>query len=196
MDQIIQKVIRLITNPGDFFAEVREEPTTLKEMILNYAVFLAAIPAIANFIGYGLIGRSFMGYTVRYPMQYAIPYAIVWFVASIALLVGVSFIASKLADSFGGSVSVDQAGKAVIYSYTPGWVAGVFFIFLPLAPLAFLGGLYGLYLLYMATDKLLDIPKEKQVGYFVVLLVGMIVAGALTSVLANIVMPGIPRGFR
>jgi hypothetical protein len=36
---------------------------------------------------------------------------------------GISFLASKLAPSFEGKDDLSSSAKAVIYSYTPAWVA-------------------------------------------------------------------------
>ncbi len=192
MNSLIEKVKELLTKPAEFFVKAKYEQTTLKELITGYVIFLAAIPAIGNFIGYAVIGRSIFGHTVRYPIRYALPHAILWYAASIALVIAVIFITQKLSTNFGGSGNIDVAARAIVYSYTPAWVAGVFYIIPALSVIAFIAGFYSLYLLWISTEKILDIPDNKRMTFMVVLIIALILVGLLTGVIAGLALPSIP----
>jgi hypothetical protein len=192
MNSLIEKVKELLTKPADFFLKVKDEQTTLKELVMGYVIFLAAIPAIGNFIGYAVIGRSIFGHTVRYPMKYALPHAILWYAASVGLVIAVVFITQKLSTNFGGSGDINVAARAIVYSYTPAWVAGVFYIIPALSVIAMIAGFYSLYLLWISTEKVLAIPENKRMTFMVVLIIALILVGLLTGVIANLAMPSIP----
>ncbi len=87
---------------------------------------LAATPAIAQFIRSGLIGYSFMDTHVRMGLGSALGSAIVSYVMSLIGLYIVAFIADSLAPNFDSSNNLTNAFKAVCYSITPVWIAGVF----------------------------------------------------------------------
>ncbi len=192
MNFLIEKVKELLTKPAEFLLKAKDEQTNLKELIMGYVIFLAAIPAIGNFIGYAVIGRSILGHTVRYPMKDALPHAILWYAASVALVIAVIFITQKLSINFGGNGNIDIAARAIVYSYTPAWVAGVFYIIPALSVIAMIAGFYSLYLLWISTDKLLDIPENKRMTFMIVLIIAVVAVSILTGVIAGLALPNIP----
>ena len=83
------------------------------------------------------------------------------------------------------------------YSYTAGWVGGVFNILPSLAIIGALAGLYGLYLLYIGLPKLKKTPQDQITGYFVASLVAMIVASFVIGlILAAILIDKTPGSVR
>ena len=92
-------------------------------------------------------------------------------------LVGVyvlSLIIDALAPTFGGTKSPIQALKVAAYSSTAAWVAGIFALMPGLRMLGILG-LYSLYLLYLGLPVLMKAPKEKAMGYTVLVVVAEVV---------------------
>ncbi|MBK9937351.1 MAG: YIP1 family protein [Chitinophagaceae bacterium] len=76
------------------------------------------------------------------------------------------------------------------YSYTAGWVGGIFNILPSLAIIGSLIGLYGLYLLYLGLPKLKKTPQDQVTGYFIASLVAMIVASFVIGlILTSILIP-------
>ncbi|OPX96844.1 MAG: hypothetical protein A4E60_03409 [Syntrophorhabdus sp. PtaB.Bin047] len=61
-----------------------------------------------------------------------------------------------------------------------------------LGMITFLASLYGLYLLYTGLPVLMETPKEKTLGYFVVVIIVSIVVSLLINVLARLVLPSGP----
>jgi hypothetical protein len=169
------------------------EPATLPELIRGYVVVMAAIPALGHLIGLGVVGRSFMGHHVTLGMKHTIPYVILWYLLTIVMAGGISFLASKLAPSFEGKDDLSSSAKAVIYSYTPAWVAGVFYIIPALGWIAVIAGLYSLYLLYLSSGIVIGVPENKRIGFVVVLVVASVVAWILVGALAGATMPGPAR---
>ena len=193
MSEIIEKVKKILTKPKEFFESVAEEQVDLKGLITGYVIYLAAIPAVANFIGYTMIGVSFGPWgRLKYPLKYSLPHAIIWYIVSIAAVIGISILAAKIAPKFGGKDDVNSAAKSIVYSYTAAWVGGIFYIIPGLSALAFIAGLYSFYLLYISLGKLLDVPQEKNMGFLVTVIIAMIVATFLVGVFANLAIPNVP----
>lgn len=172
---LVERAKGIIVKPSQTWAEIKAEQVTISELYKSYAVILAAIPAIAQFIGSSMVGYSFLGTHFRMGIGSALGSAIVSYVLSLVGLYVVALIADALAPTFGSTKNITNALKAVVYSMTPSWVAGVLFIFPPLSILAILAGLYGIYLFYLGLPLMMDTPKEKALGYVIVVIVVTVV---------------------
>jgi hypothetical protein len=83
-------------------------------------------------------------------------------------------IIDALAPSFDGTKSQIQALNVAAYSATAGWLAGIFAVIPWLGILGILG-LYSLYLLYLGLPVLMKAPKERALGYTVVVIAAAVV---------------------
>lgn len=182
---IVERAKKIITNPKEAWAEIKAEQTTVKDIYLSYAVILAAIPAIAQFIGNALVGSSVLGVHFRWSIGRALGYAIFWYVLGLAGLALTAFIADSLAPSFGSQKNFVNAFKAVVYSMTPVWVAGILYIIPALGILVLLAGLYGLYLLFIGLPELMDTPKDKAIGYVIVVIIVNIIVYFVVGAVAG-----------
>lgn len=168
---IVQRVKDIILKPADTWAEIKTEQVTIKELYTSYAVLLAAIPPIASFIGMSLIGISMLGVHYRTSFGMGISHAVVSYVLSLVGLYVVAQIIDALAPSFGSQKNLVSAFKVAVFSWTPSWVAGILFIIPALSPLAALISLYSLYIFYLGLPVLMDTPKDKAMGYFIITIV-------------------------
>jgi hypothetical protein len=179
----IPRVQGIILKPKEEWIKIKDEPTTVAQLFTSYAVLLAAIPAIAQFIGNGLVGKRipFIGW-VRFPIGSALFQAILYYVFTLVSVYVFGIVINALAPSFGSKQSLENAMKLAVYSMTPMWIGGIFYIIPFLGFLAILASLYGLYILYLGFDNsLMETPKEKVVGY---LLVSIVVIVVLSLVVA------------
>jgi hypothetical protein len=108
-------------------------------------------------------------------------------VGYVLTLIGVyvlALIIDGLAPSFDGTKNQIQALKVAAYSATAGWLAGVFALIPGLRILGILG-LYSLYLLYLGLPVLMKAPKEKALGYTVVVIVAAVVLAVIVSMVVG-----------
>ncbi len=181
------RVQNIIIRPKEEWLKIKEETIDIKTLFISYAAILAAIPAVANFIGMSFIGRRipFLGW-YRMGIARGIVYAIFSYILSLVAVALLGFVIKALAPSFSSTPNLIQAMKLAAYSFTPAWLAGVFYIIPALSPLVFLASLYGLYLLYLGiAAPLLETPKDKIIGYFIVILVVSIVIVAIFSLILS-----------
>ncbi|MCL2313432.1 MAG: YIP1 family protein, partial [Firmicutes bacterium] len=151
------------------------------------------IPAVAAFIGYGLIGYSVFGHHIG-SISFGIRQAIVQYITMLGGIYLAAFVIDALAKNFGATKNFNQAFSLVAYSYTPMFIGGIFNIYHSLTWLAMVAGIYGLYLLYIGLKPMMKVPDEKQTSYFVVSLLVMILAmfiimGILGAFLLRGMMP-------
>ena len=179
---LVERAKGMVLTPKSEWLAVDAEPATVKSIYLEYLVILAAIPAIAGFIGMSLIGYSMFGVSVKVPLLTGISNLIVGYVLSLGMVYVLALIADALAPTFQGQKNFLNAFKLIAFSMTPGLLGGIFSIMPALSVLGLLASLYGIYLLYLGIPGLMKTPQEKAIPYTVVLLICGIVAGVITGV--------------
>lgn len=182
---LVARVQAIVLKPKEEWAKIKAETTTVQQLFTSCAVILAAIPAVAQFIGYGLIGRRypFVG-MVRMGLGTSLVRAIFSYVFSLVTVYVFALIINALAPTFSSAPNQLNAMKLAVYSMIPAWVAGVLYIVPFLEWLVILASLYGLYVLYLGfAAPMMDTPKEKVVGYLVVSIVVVIVLSAVVAMI-------------
>jgi hypothetical protein len=187
--ELIERAKAIIMKPKDIWGEIKEEQITIKDLYTSYAAILAAIPPVARLIGMSIIGMSFMGFRYRVPFGSAITYAVMHYILSLVGLYIVGMVTNALAPSFGSQKNMLNAIKVAIFSSTPNWVAGILLIIPALSPIAMLLSLYSLYLFYLGLPVLMETPKEKTLGYVIVVIILSIIVFFLTTSIAGLFIP-------
>ena len=172
---LIDRVKNICLTPNTEWPVIAAEPSSTAGLITGYVAPLAAIGSIAGFIGGSLIGQTMFFGTFRIPIMAGLVAAVITFVGAIVGAFVMAFIINALAPNFGGEKNSALALKVAVYSYTPALVAGVFRILPALGLLAALAAFYGLYLLYLGLQRLMKSPKDKALGYTVVVVICAIV---------------------
>ena len=161
---IFERAKAIILTPREEWNKIAGETTPQGDILLRYAIPLAAIGPVAGFIGGQLFGYGAFGFSYRPGIIEGLSTALVSFALSLASLYVVSFIADFLAPKFGGEANKFNAFKLVAYSYTASWAAGIFGL---IPSLGFFGllGLYSIYLLYTGATPMMKVPQEKAGGF-------------------------------
>ncbi|HBB15923.1 MAG TPA: YIP1 family protein, partial [Syntrophus sp. (in: bacteria)] len=154
---------------------IAAETTTTTELYRNYIMPLAAIGPVASIIGMSIIGISmpFSG-TFRMPITSSVGSAVVQYVFGLIGVYILALIIDLLAPKFTGEKNLNQALKLAAYSYTAGWLSGIF-IAIPALSVLMITGLYSLYLLYTGIPILMKAPKDKSLGYTVAVVIAAII---------------------
>jgi len=182
---LVERVKRILLSPRPEWEVIDAESTTPAQLYTGYIAPLAAIGPLAQLIGYSVsaISVPFMG-TYRVPLGSAITSAIVTYVLALVGTYVLALIIDALAPSFNGQRSQIQALKVAAYSSTASWVAGIFALIPGLRFLAILG-IYSLYLLFLGLPVLMKSPKEKAMGYTIVVILAAIVLFMLIGVVSS-----------
>jgi hypothetical protein len=193
--EIINRIKSILVSPKTEWQTIEAENAPHIKVFTTYVVPLALIPAIAAFVGYGLIGYSVLGHHVS-NAGWGLRQAIVQYAAMLGGTYITAFVINALAENFGTRKDFDRAFSLVAYAYTPMFAGGVFYLLPSLSWLASLAGLYGLYLLYIGLQPMMKAPADKQTSYFIVsLIVTIAVSAVLSFVLAAILLRGAYFGF-
>ena len=191
---IVDRAKNLILQPKQEWEVIDEEQHTVKDLFTNYAMILAAIPAVAGFIGFSIVGLGGILATYRIPIPAGIAHMVVGYLFSLGSVYVLALIIDALAPSFGGKKNFLQALKLAVFSMTAAWLAGVFAI-LPAMMILQLLGLYSFYLLYLGLPLLMETPEDKTLPYFAVIVITAIVINVLIRAITALAIPGPFRGF-
>jgi len=189
VEKLVEQVKDILVTPKPTWVHLKNEELEEKEITRNYLVYLAAVPAIAGFLGKSIIGQN-----VPFFGQYRVPFfngllwaALIWGL-SIAFVYVNSWIVNSLAERFAGQKNQNAAFKLVAFSFIPYLLAGVFNIVPGLSGLYILG-LYGIYLFYVGVPILMQCPEEKALPFTIFSVVICLIVSAFFSFLASLAIP-------
>ena len=168
------RAVAILTKPADEWRTIAAEPATVEGLMRDYAAPLAAVPAIAQFIGF-----------IRFSIVTGFVYAVVSWVFALAGAWIAAVVIEKLAPTFQSKGNTAQALKLVVYSMTPVWIAGVLNLVPALVVLIIIAALYAVYLFYLGLPPVMSTPPDKTIPYMVVSAVVIIVVSIVLSAIAT-----------
>lgn len=190
---LVDRAKNLILTPASEWDRIAGETHTVQGLYTGWIMILAAIPAIATFIGFSIVGTGAFGFSYRVPVAAGISNAIASYVLSLASVYVFALVIDALSPTFGGEKNFAQAFKVAAFAPVASWLAGVFAILPALSILGILG-LYSLYLLYVGLPRLMRTPAEKALPYTVVVILVGIVISVVIGAVSAFTLPGRPGG--
>jgi hypothetical protein len=177
---LVERVKAILLSPKTEWVVIESETGDANYLFTNYVALLAAVPAVASFIGYTLAGVG-IGRALIVAILVYIGQCVGWYVAALVI--------DALAPTFGGRKSMPDALKVAAYSGTASWLAGIFQIIPPLSFLSIVG-LYSVYLLWLGLPILMKAPVDRATGYTAaVFAVMFVIAIILVLVVFRIFLP-------
>ena len=186
---IVERVKKILLEPKKEWEVISRETTNPSELYKGYIMPLAAIGPVASIIGMSIVGMSMpLAGTYRFPLTTSIGSAVVQYVLSLVGVYVLALIVDFLAPTFSGEKNSSQALKLAAYSYTAGWLAGIFAIIPALGFLMILG-LYGLYLIYTGIPVLMKASREKALGYTAAVVIAAIIISVIIGWVSHLLIP-------
>lgn len=179
---LVDRAKNIIMTPKTEWPVIAGEEPAMGQIITAYVIPLALISTIASIVGFGIFGRSF---------SWGIAMGLVQLVTAVVGVYVTAFVIDFLAPNFGSQKNIGRSVQLVAYSFTPVWVAGVFYIVPALGILVLIAGLYGLYLLYLGLPVLMNTPQDKTIGYLVVSIIVIILVYWVISMILTAIFLGI-----
>jgi hypothetical protein len=192
---LAERVKKLLLTPADEWKVIKGETHTVAGLFTGYVMILSAIPAIAWFVGFSVVGYGGMGPTYRVPFGAGLANLVLSYLLGLASVYAMALVIDSLAPRFAGEKDFMQALKVAAFFPTAWWLGGAFYILPALSILAILGGLYSLWLLYTGLAPLMGVPEAKALPYTVVVLLVAIVLMVVMAIVAGLAMPSTTRGF-
>lgn len=188
---LVTRAKNITLSPGTEWPVIEGEPATTGDLLTGYALPLAAIGAVAGFIGMSLIGTTlpFVG-TYRAPLVSGIVGAAFGLGMALVMCFLLSLIIDALAPTFNGQKNQIQALKLAVYSFTPAWIAGVLRIVPLLSVFILFAALYSIYVMYVGLPRLMKSPQDKALPYTAVVVLCAIVMGFIVAAISGLLVGG------
>jgi hypothetical protein len=190
----VHRAQEILLRPRRAWQNIAIEDDEITAIYKNYLFYLAAVPAVAGFIGQSLVGMGVFGVTVRVPIMHGLVAMVVGYVLSLAMVYVVAQVASLLAPKFQGQAHVPSGFKLIAYGATAGMLGGIFSLVPSLAMLGLVAGLYSIYLIHVGAPTLMRVSPERSVGYTAALVACAIVAGLVVGLVSSLFIPRSPLG--
>ena len=192
---IVERVKGLVLDPKVEWRAIDAEEHTIQSLYTRYVMILAAIPAVAGFIGMCIVGSGVFGSTVRMGLAAGIAHMVLGYLLSLGWVYVLALVIHAFAPKFEGHGDFIDALKVAAFTPTPAWIGGIFNVIPSLWIIGFLLSLYSLWLLYVGLPILTEPPEEKALPYFFVVLLTTIVLSVAFYVIAALMIPAPLRGF-
>jgi hypothetical protein len=180
---------QILLSPQTEYLNVKPESVPHTKVLTQYILPLAIIPALFAFIGYGLIGHSYMEHHYG-NASLGFRWAIEQYLLMLGGIYITALIINALSDNFNATKNFDRAFSLVAYAYTPIFLGGIFHIYYSLWWLVYLVGLYGLYLLFVGLKPMMEPAEDKADQYSIIsVIVAAVVYIGLSKMLEAIILP-------
>ncbi len=191
MANLQTRVMNILKSPTTEWPVIAAEATDVGKLYREYIMILSAIPVVATFIAYSVIGVSlpFAG-MYRRSMMGGISLMLVSYVMGLIGVYVCAVIIEWLAPKFKSSGTRLDALKLVAYASTPVWVAGILNILPLLGLLALLAALYAVYLYYLGLPVMMKTPADQVVIYMIVSAVVIFVVGLVMGMISTALTVG------
>jgi hypothetical protein len=150
---IIQRAQDILLKPKATWPQIAAEPASVASIFQQWLLILAAIPALASFIGLSLLGVG--GFGFRLPIASGLVQMVMSYLLALGMVYVMALVVDALAPTFGGRKNFLAAFKLVAYSCTAAFVGGIFNLIPSLAVLGLLAAIYSIYLLYLGLPVLM-----------------------------------------
>lgn len=179
---ILSRAWGLLTEPAKEWAQIRDERTTIPNILIGYVAPLAAIPPICDLIGSSLFNRL-----LSVEPGEALVRAVVTWLVSIALVAFLGILINALAQNFDADRDDLAAQKVAAYSLTPSFLSGVFSLWPPLWWLSLIALGAMVFLMYRGLPILMKAPADRALGYAATVTIAALVSGIVLFSLAGCV---------
>jgi hypothetical protein len=189
MKDLVARAKNILARPKAEWPVIEAEQSTVGGLYTRYLMILAAIPAVAAFIGMSLIGVGAFGVSFRVPIANGVASMVAGYVLSLIACGILALVIDVLAPVFGGHKNRLNAFKVAVYGSTAALVGGIFSLLPMLSILGLVAALYSIYLVYLGLPALMKCTPDKALPYTAVTIVAAIVLGIALGAASNAFRP-------
>jgi hypothetical protein len=195
---MIARLVKLFADPRGYWTEVIAEPGDLRRLLVPQMLILAAVPALALFLGQILVFAKGGFATAAMSAFLAL---VLCYALNLVIWIALGYVLDGLASSFGSQRDIGQAMKLATGTIIPVWLGGSLHLTGNpyLAAAGSLAGLaYGGYVLYLGLPIMNGTAQEKAVGYTaatlgILFVVTMLVFVVVSCPATCLIRPGLDR---
>jgi hypothetical protein len=187
---LVQRAKAMLFSPAAEWRTIEPESGDAGYLFANYVAILAAIPPVCAFLRRGLFGWSGprLGHLHHVGFFSSLFGAVIHYLMAFVVVYAVAVIIDGLAPTFSGQKNQQNAMKLAVYSMTPAWLAGVFWLIPGLGFLRLLALLYCLYVFWLGLPILMKPPPDRAAPYALAVIVcGIVLSLVVWSIVGPVV---------
>jgi hypothetical protein len=187
---VLNHVWGLMVHPRSEWRNIHEERCSVTRCYCSHVLFLAAIPAVAGFVGTVYVGWSVGGSsTVHLATGSALRIAIAFFIAMLVTVFAVGKLIHWMGQTYNAAQPLPACIALAAYAATPLFLTGITLLY-PVPWINFLIGIFALsytvFLLYLGLPVMMEISEERGflfssavLAVGLVMLVGLLAASVI-----------------
>jgi len=184
---LLSHVWGLLTHPAEEWEDIRKERCSIGKCYCTHVLVLAALPAIAGYIGTTQIGWSIgSSEIVKLTPQSALVLSILTYFTMLTAVFSIGWMVHWMGKTYGTEQPLPQGIALAAYSATPLFLIGTSFLY----PILWLNMIivmpalaYSIYLLYAGLPTMMQVNKEQGFLFAsAVMAVGLVVFVAVLAV--------------
>jgi len=177
---VVTRAARMLVAPGRTWRAIAAEPSDATGLFPRYVAPLAAIPAVCGVAGPLQFGFNIANVGVVMSPLGLVLGALAGYALTFAALVVAAILFDLTAGAFGGVRDRVRALELVSYAATASWVAGIAELYPSLGlAIGILAAVYSLYALYLGVTPMLEVPEERRLYAFAVMLLIVVTVWAV-----------------
>lgn len=161
---LLARIRNIVADPRSEWPLIATEPGDPMRLFVGYVAVLAAIPAVAGFIGSSLVGVSVSAGRLHDPLLLGLMRAFISYLFSFVIVYLTALAIAVMAPLFQTERNFPNALKLAVYSFTPVWLIGIVLMVPGLRFLSILG-LYAIRLIWTGLPPLMGTPRAKILPY-------------------------------
>lgn len=186
---VLQHIWGLLIRPERQWHTIRAQQCTITRCYCSHVLILAALPAIAGFIGTTQIGWQIgMREVVKLTVPSAAAIAVLSYVTILVAVFSIGWLIHWMGQTYGARQPLSQCIALAAYTATPLFLVGILWVY-PVLWFNLLVGLpalaYSVYLLYVGVPIMMNVSPERGFLFSsAVLAVGLVTLVAVLAITA------------
>jgi hypothetical protein len=179
-ESILSRAYGLLREPKSEWRQIRDEETTIPNILIGYVAPLAAIPIVCDVIGQALFNRL-----IPIDPGQALVRGVITWIVTIALVAFLGVLINVVAENFDGERDDLAAQKVAAYALTPTFLSGVFSLWPPLWWVSLFALAAMVLLMFRGLPILMKAPEDRALSYAATVTVAILAAGIVLFALSS-----------
>jgi len=181
--QRITRAKNILLSPGTEWQIIKAEKTSERDLFFKYALVLGLIPSLCGLLGYLIFGIYIKQTRFQVHPGSAILWSVVSYVFNMATVLMSGYVIDAFSRTFRTTRDLNASMKVVIYSFTPVWLSGIFYLIPSANFLTTAGWIYMVIIMYFGLKIVKNVPGDRAAGYELLVYCVMVVFYYFTNLI-------------
>lgn len=179
---IAGRVKNILMEPNHEWDVINREQMTVAQVYTRYLLAIAAVPALAHFVGEIVSIYSTLPIAqIPIGISKAVGMVALYYALWLGSVYVTAFLINQLAPTFRSTPNLANAVKLSGFAWVAVWATGILLVVPILRQLLVLALFYAIYILHLGLPKLMGTPHDKAIPFTIVIAIGMFLLFIITG---------------